>query len=253
MLCQLICVDRRYQRMNCFNIRELQGILKRRFFNDLVNSNDHHTLLNDSMIGVRFKLNNTQNIEPDIFTFYNFGTTDVTKFKASTLFSTYNINFMEDYLTSYFMGVNFMAYTPSTLLSSLQEYLFNFKLSDLVSVSNTTYLVAHNHNVFTFVHAMLTSVLNLSIYSLTSITGIFTNLTTIANLNMNLNLSNTLEINYQMHNSLTNNITFKADSISNTGTESETKFADSTNYGRFLRFSNPLISYDYKCGNYLGI
>ena len=32
MLCQLICADRRYQRMNCFNIRELQGILKRRFF-----------------------------------------------------------------------------------------------------------------------------------------------------------------------------------------------------------------------------
>ena len=61
MLCQLVCVDRRYQRMNCFNIRELQGILKRRFFNDLVNSNDHHTLLNDSMIGIRFKLNNTQN------------------------------------------------------------------------------------------------------------------------------------------------------------------------------------------------
>ena len=32
MLMQLVCVDRRYQRMNCFNIRELQGILKRRFF-----------------------------------------------------------------------------------------------------------------------------------------------------------------------------------------------------------------------------
>jgi hypothetical protein len=113
MLCQLVCVDRRYQRMNCFNIRELQGILKRRFFNDLVNSNDHHMLLNDSMIGVRFKLNNTQNIEPDIFTFYNFGTTDVTKFKANTLFSTYNLNFMDDYLTNYFMGINFMKYIPS--------------------------------------------------------------------------------------------------------------------------------------------
>jgi hypothetical protein len=32
MLCQLVCVDRKYQRMNCFNIRELQGILKRKFF-----------------------------------------------------------------------------------------------------------------------------------------------------------------------------------------------------------------------------
>ena len=117
MLCQLVCVDRRYQRMNCFNIRELQGILKRRFFNDLVNSNDHHTLLNESMIGVRFKLNNTQNIEPDIFTFYNFGTTDVSKFKSQTLLSSYNLNFFEEKLTSYFMTINFMHYLPNLSLS----------------------------------------------------------------------------------------------------------------------------------------
>jgi heme/copper-type cytochrome/quinol oxidase subunit 1 len=32
MLFQLVCTDRRYARMNCFNIRELQGILKRKFF-----------------------------------------------------------------------------------------------------------------------------------------------------------------------------------------------------------------------------
>jgi len=117
MLCQLVCVDRRYQRMNCFNIRELQGILKRRFFNDLVNSNDHHTLLNESMIGVRFKLNNTHNIEPDIFTFYNFGTTDVSKFKSQNLMSSYNLNFFEDKLTNYFMTINFMQYLPNLSLS----------------------------------------------------------------------------------------------------------------------------------------
>lgn len=34
-LCQLVCVDRRYQRMNCFNIRELQGLLRNRFFEEL--------------------------------------------------------------------------------------------------------------------------------------------------------------------------------------------------------------------------
>ena len=55
MLCQLVCVDRRYQRMNCFNIRELQGNLKRKFFSDLVNSNDHREVLNNTMIGLRFK------------------------------------------------------------------------------------------------------------------------------------------------------------------------------------------------------
>lgn len=91
MLCQLVCVDRRYQRMNCFNIRELQGILKRRFFNDLVNSNEHHELLNSSMIGLRFKLNNAQSIEPDVFSFYNIGTTTTPKTKnlvMSPLYST---------------------------------------------------------------------------------------------------------------------------------------------------------------------
>ena len=226
MLCQLVCVDRRYQRMNCFNIRELQGILKRRFFNDLVNSNDHHMLLNDSMIGVRFKLNNTQNIEPDIFTFYNFGTTDVTKFKANTLFSTYNLNFMDDYLTNYFMGINFMKYVPSISWSFIWEYFINFKLTDLVSVSNTTYLVTRDYSVFVIIHSTLTSVLNLSLYSLTSITNMFTNLSTLMNLNVNLNLSNTLQTSYQTFNVSNNNVTFTADSVSNTTTESETKFAD---------------------------
>ena len=107
------------QRMNCFNIRELQGILKRRFFNDLVNSNDHHTLLNDSMIGIRFKLNNTQNIEPDIFTFYNFGTTDVSKFKSQSLKSTYSLQFFEESLSSYLMSINFMHYLPNLSLLSI--------------------------------------------------------------------------------------------------------------------------------------
>jgi hypothetical protein len=90
MLCQLVCVDRRYQRMNCFNIRELQGILKRRFFTDLVNSNDHHELLNNTMINLRFKLNNSQSIEPDIFTFYNIGTTTGLKNKSTNFNSIYS-------------------------------------------------------------------------------------------------------------------------------------------------------------------
>ena len=57
MLFQLVCVDRRYQRMNCFNIRELQSMLKRRFFPDLVNTNDHRTMLHNTMVGLRYKTN----------------------------------------------------------------------------------------------------------------------------------------------------------------------------------------------------
>jgi hypothetical protein len=116
MLCQLVCVDRRYQRMNCFNIRELQGILKRRFFSDLVNSNDHHTLLNDSMIGLRFKLNNTQCIEPDIFTFYNFGTTDISKFKNVNLQPSYSLAIFDEKLSDYLLSINFMQFKSNLSL-----------------------------------------------------------------------------------------------------------------------------------------
>jgi hypothetical protein len=92
MLCQLVCIDRRYQRMNCFNIRELQGLLKRRFFTDLVNSSDHHTLLNSSMIGLRYKTYNYKATDPDIFSYYNLGLTTTPKTKISSLYNSYTQN-----------------------------------------------------------------------------------------------------------------------------------------------------------------
>lgn len=83
MLCQLVCTDRRYQRMNCFNIRELQGILKRRFFTDLVNSNDHRNLVNETMIGLRYKTNGTNSVDQNMSLFFNLGTTNTNKSKLS--------------------------------------------------------------------------------------------------------------------------------------------------------------------------
>lgn len=253
MLCQLVCVDRRYQRMNCFNIRELQGILKRRFFNDLVNSNDHHTLLNDSMIGIRFKLNNTQNIEPDIFTFYNFGTTDISKFKSQVLSSSYNLNFFEENLTNYLMTINFMKYLPNFSLSFVWNYLLNFKLVDWVSTDNVTYIVQRDYNVITIIHTTLSSILDVTVYSCANLLNILPNLSTLVSLNTNLNLP---QLSQDVYSTLASNkqvTTFQTTSINTSVNTSENKFSDSTAYGRFLRFSNPLISYDYKCGNYLGI
>jgi heme/copper-type cytochrome/quinol oxidase subunit 1 len=34
MLAQMVCIDRRYQRMNCFNIREIQTLLRSRYHPD---------------------------------------------------------------------------------------------------------------------------------------------------------------------------------------------------------------------------
>lgn len=105
MLCQLICVDRRYQRMNCFNIRELQSLLKRKFFTDLVNSGDHRELLNNSMIGLRFKTNSNNLVENNMFMFYNFGTTFTPKTKIDSLYNPY----------TQISGTNQNAYTQYSL------------------------------------------------------------------------------------------------------------------------------------------
>jgi hypothetical protein len=56
MLCQLVCLDRRYQRMNCFNIREIQTLLKARFYADLLNESSRHLFLSHTTLNLRFKL-----------------------------------------------------------------------------------------------------------------------------------------------------------------------------------------------------
>jgi|SRR6056300_39949 len=73
MLVQLVCLDRRYQRMNCFNIREIQSLLRARFFADLMNSNEHNLFLNKTVIGLRYKTNNLDVINPNMLLFYRHG------------------------------------------------------------------------------------------------------------------------------------------------------------------------------------
>lgn len=66
-LCQLVCVDRRYQRMNCFNIKELQSLLRNRFYPEILPSN-LLTASRDSKLGqLRYMTNlftNSRTTEP---------------------------------------------------------------------------------------------------------------------------------------------------------------------------------------------
>jgi hypothetical protein len=55
MLAQMVCLDRRFQRMNCFNMRELQSLFKERFFNDLITTNSYHMLTHRVILNLRFK------------------------------------------------------------------------------------------------------------------------------------------------------------------------------------------------------
>lgn len=59
MLAQLVCLDRRFQRMNCFNIREVQSLLKNKYQKQLENSIVYNKELSDTLINTRLNLSNS--------------------------------------------------------------------------------------------------------------------------------------------------------------------------------------------------
>lgn len=70
MLVQLVCLDRRYQRMNCYNIREIQTILKSKYTPNTVDAFDVRFSLNDTTIGLRYQLGGLDFISNSISVFY---------------------------------------------------------------------------------------------------------------------------------------------------------------------------------------
>ena len=147
MLCQLVCVDRRYQRMNCFNIREVQSLLKRKFFVDLINSKDHHSFLDNTAIGMRFKLNSENSINSNVLSFYNYGL-DITPKVRSNFYNLQNYNTFDDVIqfkSSSFLFKNISYFSNFNLFS-----LFNKILLVLMNPSFplVNFSQAHEHTLF---------------------------------------------------------------------------------------------------------
>lgn len=172
MLAQLVCVDRRFQRMNCFNIRELQSMLKRRFFTDLVSSNDHRELLNNSMIGLRFKTNSNNTLDTDMLNFYNLGTTVDTKIKSTEYINTGFISTVTNYSgVTYLSGLINALYTPVYRLFTLlitEEFMTASNLPDSYKFFNTHYyntVLAFDDFMFNIVRVIQ----NVSVYSLSAL------------------------------------------------------------------------------------
>ena len=72
MLAQLVCLDRRYQRMNCFNIRELQSLLKNRYHAELLDDKLHTEFLSQTTLSTRFKLGSTDLATPRMSIFHTY-------------------------------------------------------------------------------------------------------------------------------------------------------------------------------------
>ena len=70
MLVQLVCLDRRYQRMNCFNIREIQTILKSKYSPNATDNADVHFSLNDTAVGLRYTIGDLVYIDTYLLTYY---------------------------------------------------------------------------------------------------------------------------------------------------------------------------------------
>jgi hypothetical protein len=236
MLCQLVCTDRRYARMNCFNIRELQGILKRRFFTDLVNSHDHRNILSNAMIGLKHKFHNNENINLDTIMFYNWG---ILKNQSSKLINFDRNN--ELFIRSYISFLNFIfielfnfILTLNSLFFTLILSVFNlFNLFNFKSIFYTFFYLIHSVLSTFFLNISYVIFLNFSMFKLETIY---------------FNLK--LYINYIKHND--NSFFFPKDTnITNLITDFS--FVESSSSQRLTRFSSSLIGYDYKTGHYLGL
>lgn len=141
MLCQLVCIDRRYQRMNCFNIREAESLLKRRFFTDLINSKDQHVLLDKTAIGLRYKLNSNSSINTNTYNVYNYGLDLNPQIRSSSYFNIGNIiKGLDDVksfetnsyffkLISYFYSTNIFFLINSVFVFFLEKNFLNINLS----------------------------------------------------------------------------------------------------------------------------
>lgn len=225
MLMQLVCVDRRYQRMNCFNIRELQGILKRRFFTDLVNPLDHRELLSSSMIGLRFKNNNSLNLDHDALTFFKLGTNNSDKTRNSQLINSYLP------LNNIYFSFN----TPS-LGNLFPKTLGNFSVFQTLIANPLTI------SVVTFPVSII------SFFNKQTLTNFFIVLKN----NFSINTTSFgMTKSYLSDSSKQEKTFFTSSNTLTSGTN--TFYSESSSLLRFSRFYNPIISYDYKCGHYIGI
>jgi heme/copper-type cytochrome/quinol oxidase subunit 1 len=232
MLCQLVCVDRRYQRMNCFNIRELQGILKRKFFTDLVNTSDSHKASESTLINMRHKHNMSNILTYDQSLFYNFDLTNTSKFKTFSFepgkvytYSPFKFLFNGSFFKTNKIGFNTTSYTH-TLSAVLADFKNFFYLPNFVITTSTLF------NSIFYVKSALINVLYINTPNLLQQPSI--DFTTVKNAPL------------ASYDSSTVNYTTIRSSL-------PSSFAETSSSWRFNRFSYPLISYDYKTGHYLSI
>jgi hypothetical protein len=236
MLCQLVCVDRRYQRMNCFNIRELQGILKRKFFTDLVNTTDSHTATESTLINMRHKNNMSNILIYDQALLYNFDITTTSKFKNFFYTPGKIYSYSSFFDKNYYINLSYFFTLKLTNISLFFKNI-SFFFKDLINFIPTVSIISLIYFPISFNYLFATLSNNLS-FQLPLVINFFDKF-----FFFKYNVENN-------NNKVYNSSTVNYQKFSNSSTSN---FAENSSTWRFNRYSFPLISYDYKSGNYLSI
>jgi len=175
MLCQLVCVDKRYQRMNCFNIREIQSILKKKFFPDLINSHDHHLFLNKTALGLRFKTQSVNSINSNIQTFYNYGIENTSKIKSSNyLFNKNKLSTKFEIFDQSSAAMSLLNVARSSSIASVFSLLILFflKLSSL-TLAIFFFLTSPLQNLSFFLTKIFSAIAALSFFFFNALQTLF--------------------------------------------------------------------------------
>lgn len=214
VLAQLVCVDRRYQRMNCFNIRELQSLVRRRFFFELLDNNVFNKNLNHTIISERFK-NNNEFINKNNNMIYNF----------------YNL---------YLDSIKTVNLSRIDLILLKSKYNFNFYISNFNLFFNniTKFITSIYYFIGNMVNINIYSVLFLFINIFKDINSIFS-IFLLKFINNNINNNDINKINNTFYAiKYLNNLTVYT-------------FMENYSNIRYLQFNNPSFVFKVKTGNYL--
>lgn len=144
MLAQLVCIDRRYQRMNCFNIREIQSLLKKKFYSDLINTHDYHIFLDKNMINLKYKINDINYINVNSNLFFNYGIELDKKFKNNNFKNYFNLNEFNKKTIFYFIDLDLW---NTSFFLFLSKALINF---NFLALNNFNFNIKNLTDIFLF-------------------------------------------------------------------------------------------------------
>jgi len=273
--------------MNCFNIREIQTLLKARFYADLLNENSQHLFLSRTSSNLRFKLQD--------LTFLNLNTLLSNRYGINTGLTTknqtYKMNVFSDNSSVEGQNVsNFFHYSPlptSTSYFTILNFFHNFfsvptffwstPTKQPISLQSLHLLEFKNLNMLTFdmpiKHYLLVFldlfknnnfIVSLStpfLFFQTQLYDCKVFFTTFFSLNNWVYFINNLFIHpqtyyfSQMQPYFSQNFklfytttNFNLESLQNLNISSS---QEQTSEYRFQRLQNPVLRYDFKLGNYM--